>query len=48
MLMWVNPFWFGVLMTIVAIIVLFIVIGIVQAMRGDDEIEDKDDESQDH
>lgn len=42
--MYVNPFWFGVLMTIVAIIVALIIIGLIRSKREDEteeEIEQK-------
>ena len=44
--MWVNPFWFGVLMTIVGFIALMIVIAIINTIKGDDYEgnEDKDDD----
>ena len=37
----VNPFWFGVLMTIVVEIVLVIILGILRAIRVDDEDEEE-------
>lgn len=38
--MYVNPFWFGVLMTIVFIIVLMIIIAMVRSRKEDKEEED--------
>ena len=35
--MYVNPFWFGVLMTIVAGLMFFLVLAIIQSARSDDD-----------
>lgn len=40
--MYVNPFWFGVLMTIVAGVMIMIVLAIIQAVRDDGDDEDFD------
>lgn len=40
--MWVNPFWFGVLMTIVGFIALMIVLAIVNTLKDDEYEEDYD------
>ena len=37
----VDPFWFGVLMTIVVEISLIIILGILRVIRGDDEDEEE-------
>ena len=42
--MYVNPFWFGVLMTIVTMIVLSIVVAIIKSHQEDEEIEDVSEE----
>lgn len=39
--MYVNPFWFGVLMTFDALIMITIVIAIVRTIRGDDDEEEE-------
>ena len=40
----VNPFWFGVLMTLVAEIMLFILSAVIQAIREERRNEGKSDE----
>lgn len=35
--MWVNPFWMGVLMTIVAELVISIVLSLIRSHREDDD-----------
>lgn len=39
--MYVNPFWFGVLMTIVTILVVMIIIAIVRASRGGNDADNE-------
>lgn len=40
--MYVHPFWFGVLMAIVAMIVLFLGFGIVRALTSEEDEDDED------
>lgn len=39
--MYVNPFWFGVLMTIVTILIVMIIIAIVRANRGENDADNE-------
>lgn len=42
--MYVNPFWFGVLMTVVGLVVIMIILAIVTVQR-DDKLRDEEEEA---
>lgn len=42
--MYVNPFWFGVLMTVVGLVVVMIILAIITVHR-DDKLRDEEDEA---